>query len=112
MAKLSYRVYQVLPSDCEHINSPIIVEGLKTKDYTENTESKSLSYFHLDERPDSSYYYYTSFKDACDFLSPLIVSRGGLYKKPASVNIFVLLLYDCISFIILIIACLTNLPAT
>ena len=105
MAKLSYRVYQVLPSDREHINSPIIVEGLKTKDYTENTESKSLSYFHLDERPDSSYYYYTSFKDACDFLSPLIVSGGGLYKKPVSVNIFVLLLYDCISFIILIIAC-------
>ena len=92
MAKLSRRVYQVLPSDCEHINSPIIVEGGKTKDYLENTEIKSLSYFHLDERPDTSYKYYTSFKDAYDFLSPLILSRGGLHKKTVSTNIFVLLL--------------------
>ena len=112
MAKPSRRVFQVLPSDCEHINSPVIVAGGKTKDYTENAESKSLSYFQLEERLDTSYHYYTSFKDACAFLTPLIVSRGGLHKKIVSINTFVLILYDCISFMILIIAHITNLPAT
>ena len=82
-------LYQVLPSECEHLNSPIIVEGKETRDHIEDIESKSLPYFHLDERPDAGYFYYTSFKDAYDLLSPLIVGRGGLRKKIVSINIFV-----------------------
>ena len=89
--------HKVLPLECDQVDSPAIVQGKEDKDYIAESASISLRYFHLPERADTSYFYYTSFKEAYDLLSPLIVGRGGLRKKIVSINLFVLLLYNCIS---------------
>jgi len=74
-------LHLVSPADCEHLNSPVIVEGIKTKFGVVNTESISLRYFHLDEAYDSSYFYYSTMEDALQLLTPLIIARNGLCKK-------------------------------